>query len=233
MTGRYSTGPLSARCSSIRSVFRQPVCSLTGGRSLRAWSFTLLNPELGVGPEAHPWLTDLEGLGPGKRQQIVGFASNLGLHSPSRRTMSADLLHPALSQPVVEAVLATPTWRLTGGGHDRLLARRAFVDRLPPELVRRRSKAELGAYYGHVVAANIDRLRPPPAGRTLGETGLDRPSPGRGRALRRSPRLYRTDDAGPDRELDWKLGPLMRRLRTPAMGFGPGLNPVREVALTP
>lgn len=157
-----STAPVLAR-RLRRSAWRTLRAGLVGAWSpqpYRPLANGLLNPELGVGAETHPWLADLKGLGPGKRQQIVGFASNLGLHSPSRRTMSADLLHPALSQPVMEAVLATPTWRLTGGGHDRLLARRAFADRLPPELVRRRSKAELGAYYGHVVAANIDRLRP-------------------------------------------------------------------------
>lgn len=60
----------------------------------------------------------------------------------------------------MEAVLATPSYALTRGGHDRLLAREAFADRLPQALVHRRSKAELGGYYGRVVAANIDRLRP-------------------------------------------------------------------------
>jgi len=121
----------------------------------------LLHPDIrGAEMPPHPWLVDMDGVGPGKRQQIVGFASNLGLHSPSRRSERAELLHPALSQPVMEAVLATPSYALTKGGHDRLLAREAFADRLPQALVHRRSKAELGGYYGRVVAANIDRLRP-------------------------------------------------------------------------
>jgi asparagine synthase (glutamine-hydrolysing) len=60
----------------------------------------------------------------------------------------------------MEAVLATPAYELTRGGHDRLLAREAFADRLPAALIQRRSKAELGGYYGRVLAANIDRLRP-------------------------------------------------------------------------
>lgn len=158
-----ATAPVLAR-RLRRSAWRTLRAGLVGACSPRPYRPApnrLLNPDLVLSPGGgHPWLSDLEGLGPAKQQQIVGFASNLGLHSPSRRTAKADLLHPALSQPVMEAVLATPTWRLTGGGHDRLLAREAFADRLPPELVRRRSKAELGAYYGRVVAANIDRLRP-------------------------------------------------------------------------
>ncbi|HCW49181.1 MAG TPA: hypothetical protein DGP25_03835 [Brevundimonas sp.] len=121
----------------------------------------LLSGEVENAPRAvHPWLADLTGLGPGKRQQILGFASNLGLHSPSQRTRRVDLLHPALSQPVMEAVLATPTYQLTRGGHDRLLARNAFADRLPTILLQRRSKAELSGYYGRVLAANLNQLRP-------------------------------------------------------------------------
>ena len=123
----------------------------------------------------HPWLADLTGLGPGKRQQILGFASNLGLHSPSQRTRRVDLLHPALSQPVMEAVLATPTYQLTKGGHDRLLARDAFADRLPTILLQRRSKAELSGYYGRVLAANLDQLRPHLLeGRLAGQGLIDR-----------------------------------------------------------
>ncbi|MBN9466271.1 asparagine synthase C-terminal domain-containing protein [Brevundimonas sp.] len=157
-----STAPVLARRlrRSAWRLVRAGLAAAWSPRSYRPPTNSLLAPDLAVESGSHPWLSDLEGLGPGKRQQIVGFASNLGLHSPSRRTAAADLLHPALSQPVMEAVLATPTYRLTEGGHDRLLARQAFADRLPPELVRRRSKAELGGYYGRVVAANIDRLRP-------------------------------------------------------------------------
>lgn len=108
----------------------------------------------------HPWLTALDDVAPGKRQQIAGFAGNLSLHGLSQRTEAADLVHPLLSQPVMETCLATPTWRLTGGGHDRFLAREAFGDRLPTAIVERRSKGELAVYYGHVVAAAVDALKP-------------------------------------------------------------------------
>jgi len=120
----------------------------------------------------HPWLQDLEGLAPGKRQQVVGLASNLSLHGLSRRTEAADLVHPLLSQPVMETCLRLPSWVLTGGGHDRLLARQAFADRLPPQIVHRRSKAELSAYYGHAIAAAIDELLPHLLEGRLSEAGL-------------------------------------------------------------
>lgn len=157
------TAPTLAR-RMRRSAWRNMRAAIASSRRPREYSPPmngLLNPDLGqVGGPLHPWLADMQGLAPGKRQQIVGFTSNLGLHSLSRRSQKADLLHPALSQPVMEAVLGTPSYELTKGGHDRLLAREAFSDRLPQALVHRRSKAELSGYYGRVLAANIDRLRP-------------------------------------------------------------------------
>lgn len=157
------TAPVLAR-RMRRSAWRNMRAAIASARRPREYSPSanvLLHPDIrGAENPPHPWLVDMDGVGPGKRQQIVGFASNLGLHSLSRRSERADLLHPALSQPVMEAVLATPSYALTKGGHDRLLAREAFADRLPQALVHRRSKAELGSYYGRVIAANIDRLRP-------------------------------------------------------------------------
>ena len=110
-------------------------------------------------PDPHPWLRDLDAVPPAKRQQILGFTLNLGLWAPSRRSQRAALLHPLLSQPMMEACLATPVQVLTGGGHDRRLARTSFADRLPEEILNRRSKGELSVYYGRVIAANRVALR--------------------------------------------------------------------------
>ena len=157
------TAPVLAR-RMRRSAWRTLRAASAGARNPRRYQpagNSLLHVDIReLNSQVHPWLLDLDEIGPGKRQQVVGFASNLGLHGPSRRSLRADLLHPALSQPVMEAVLATPSHVLTLGGHDRLLARLAFAERLPPALVERRSKAELGGYYGRVLAANLDRLRP-------------------------------------------------------------------------
>lgn len=121
----------------------------------------LLTKDIGARPVTlHPWLADTSRVPAGKRQQIVGFAANVELQGASRRSAKARLLHPALSQPVMEACLATPIPRLTLGGHDRLLARRAFADRLPSAIIDRRSKGELGLYYGQLVGTNLHRLRP-------------------------------------------------------------------------
>lgn len=111
-------------------------------------------------PEPHPWLAGLDRLPPAKRMQVMNFTSNLALHGLCKRTEAADLIHPLLSQPVLELTLALPVHVLTGGGHDRLLARQVFADRVPQMILRRRSKGELGTYYGRSIANALSDLRP-------------------------------------------------------------------------
>lgn len=111
-------------------------------------------------PPPHPWLVGMEQLPPGKRMQVTNFAGNLALHGHCRRSGAAEPFHPLLTQPVMEATLAIPSWILTAGGHDRQLAREAFGNRLPAVLLARRSKGELGTYYGRCIAAALPQLRP-------------------------------------------------------------------------
>ena len=72
----------------------------------------------------------------------------------------------------MEAGLAMSAVDLTWGGRDRSAARDAFVDVLPPSLFSRRSKGELGAYYGEAVAERLDFLRDYLLGGALAEAGL-------------------------------------------------------------
>lgn len=108
----------------------------------------------------HPWLNDIEDLGPAKRRQILGLVQGCGLHSASLQTLAASVLHPLLAQPVTEVCLALPAAQLTLGRRDRALARHAFADRLPAPLVARRTKGEMTAFYGHLIADSLDLLRP-------------------------------------------------------------------------
>ena len=95
-----------------------------------------------------------------KRRQILGLVQGVGLHGPSLQTQAAAVIHPLLSQPVVEACLALPTHQLALGRRDRGLARRAFGDRLPSTILDRRSKGEMTAFYGRMIADGLDVLRP-------------------------------------------------------------------------
>src|SRR3546814_5721791 len=55
---------------------------------------------------------------------------------------SSDLpvIHPLLSQPVIEHCLAIPTWLQCAGGCDRSIARQAFKPDLPAKVIERRGK---------------------------------------------------------------------------------------------
>lgn len=130
-------------------------------RSARALS--IFNPD-SVSPPGdqalHPWLKGLEAVPPAKRLQVESVAAGLAYQSQCRRTEAADLIHPLLSQPVVELALGLSVPLLTDDGQaDRRLARTAFADRLPPEILHRRSKGEMTAYFGRQAAASLPFLR--------------------------------------------------------------------------
>ncbi len=106
------------------------------------------------------WLQECEDLGPAKTQQISGVIDGIGRQAPSLQTRAVDVLTPLLSQPVVETCLSLPAEQLVLGCRDRGLARFAFRDRLPAVIVERRTKGEMSAVYGRMVADNLDFLRP-------------------------------------------------------------------------
>jgi asparagine synthase (glutamine-hydrolysing) len=115
--------------------------------------------DLGGPALPHPWLVDAEDLGPAKRFQILGLADAPCFSTPSRQAAVADLVHPLLTQPVMELCLSIPA-EMLAANRDRSLARRAFRDRLAPEIASRRSKGDLTAYYGRMISRSLGVLRP-------------------------------------------------------------------------
>lgn len=107
----------------------------------------------------HPWLEGLEAFGPSKCFQIAGVADSVSHHGPSALTRAVDVRHPLCAQPVIETCLALPAWVLTVGGRDRGLARRVFADRLPTEILERRSKGEMTRVYGQMIVENLAFIR--------------------------------------------------------------------------
>lgn len=123
----------------------------------------------------HPWLAGAGELPPGKRAQIALLAQKLPLNIENRRAQAAGVLHPLLSQPIVELCLRVPADELTAGGRDRALARNAFAERLPEAVRERRGKGELTGYYARMIADGLPFLRPYLLeGRLAGEGLIDR-----------------------------------------------------------
>jgi asparagine synthase (glutamine-hydrolysing) len=108
---------------------------------------------------AHPWLCGLEAITPAKRLQIHGLAHTLLTFGASRRGQAAELIHPLLSQPVIEHCLGVATIELTDARRDRAMVRSAFAGRLPAAITERRSKGDLTAYYGRMLARSVPVLR--------------------------------------------------------------------------
>ncbi|MEH6664499.1 MAG: asparagine synthase C-terminal domain-containing protein [Brevundimonas sp.] len=111
-------------------------------------------------PALHPWLENWNDFGPAKAMHLAGIVDNVARHQPSELTSTIDVRHPLCAQPVIETCLALPAALLTLGGRERGLARRAFSDRLPPEIADRRSKGDMTRTYGRLILGGLDVLRP-------------------------------------------------------------------------
>lgn len=116
-----------------------------------------LRPQSG-GKSEHPWLA--RSVAPAKQRQIKNLIhSQVLFNGASRRGRLAQLVHPLLHQPVLEATLAAPVIDLARGGRGRSLARDAFGDRIPQIVRLRRSKGDLTAYYGRMVLRSLPAVR--------------------------------------------------------------------------
>ncbi len=88
----------------------------------------------------HPWMRTPHGELPGKAQHIAWILGVLNHIEGFGRERTHRTLWPLLSQPVVELCLSIPTWAWQAGGQNRVIAREAFADLLPPDIIDRRSK---------------------------------------------------------------------------------------------
>jgi asparagine synthase (glutamine-hydrolysing) len=103
---------------------------------LGAGAMAMLEPGLAD----HPWLAQSLDLPPGRQQQLLAIANCQLFNGPTFRRGAAALIHPLMSQPVMEACLTIPTYELSHGTGDRALAREVFADLLPTSIRRRRGK---------------------------------------------------------------------------------------------
>jgi asparagine synthase (glutamine-hydrolysing) len=107
----------------------------------------------------HPSAADAVSLPIGKLMQVRQLLHVAGYYDPWQRAAAPELVHPLLSQPLMELCLRIPTYVLTQGGRARGLARQAFLGDLPPEIVRRRSKGGLQEILHAILARNLGFVR--------------------------------------------------------------------------
>lgn len=127
------------------------------------------------GSITHPLFDRSQRAPPGKRQHAWYLSIPLATYDPADYFCGLDEVQPLISQPLYEACLQTPTYRLVAGGRDRALARQAFASRLAPQVVRRGSKGGMEEYVRAILERNLPFIRDVlSAGILIGEGLLDR-----------------------------------------------------------
>lgn len=125
-------------------------------------SAALLHPELlasfGAVALDHPWLDAPPWALPGKAAHIAGLLRAHLTLEPDRSRL-APVIHPLLSQPIIETCLSIPSWRWREGGRDRSVARSAFAPALPPAIIERRIKGTPDPFCGEIVRHKRAELR--------------------------------------------------------------------------
>jgi asparagine synthase (glutamine-hydrolysing) len=127
--------------------------------SMPACRHDLVDPVIPV--DAHPtaWMTDATDLPPAKQLQILNLAAARAAFGASWCSQAMRVVHPLMSQPLLEQVLPIPALALTEGRRDRAQIRGAYRDRLPAVLIERRGKGSLSPFYGRMLAASVPFLR--------------------------------------------------------------------------
>ena len=88
----------------------------------------------------HPWMEKSGHLLKGKQYQIQFLSEVLNRERPLGGTGYAESQHPLLSQPLLELCLRIPIYVLLTGGRQRGLARAAFADTVPSQIIERETK---------------------------------------------------------------------------------------------
>ncbi len=102
----------------------------------------------------HPWCLTTTSLPKAKAAQIALLAEVLNRHQHLPRAEVAYQRHPLLAQPLMELCLQIPGYTLIGGGRLRALARRAFSDRVPREILERSDKGSSVAHMRSMIREN-------------------------------------------------------------------------------
>lgn len=161
--------------SVLRSIFRATASfehreippAIAGPVGRQAWESNRL---------VHPWSAACQHLPPGKRLQIAMLTHCQLFNRATRTAAHSRLVHPLLSQPIVEMCLGIPTWQLVPDRRERGLARDQFSMLLPDKVHSRRGKGEASGFYNRVINAHLPELRPLLLDGVLANAGIIAPA---------------------------------------------------------
>jgi asparagine synthase (glutamine-hydrolysing) len=110
-------------------------------------------------PADNPWLEAPADALPGKRRHVwalIGIQNHLEGYG---RESFAPYVSPLMSQPLLETCLTIPSWLWCTGGNNRAIVREAFRNRLPPEIIDRRTKGAFDSFVAKLIEKNRRVLR--------------------------------------------------------------------------
>ena len=110
-------------------------------------------------PGWHPWLPAPAGTLRGVRAYVRSLIQMQDHYEHGARLAFGPAIPPLLAQPVVEQCLAIPSWLWCTGGRDRALARAAFADLLPAQVLARRTKGGFDGFATRLLNGARDQAR--------------------------------------------------------------------------
>jgi len=123
-------------------------------------------------PFPHPWDDGAGAVSQAKRNHAESIRRIIDFLDRPLRWEGRDVVSPLLSQPVVELCLSIPSGSWFVGGRNRAVARAAFADRLPAEVVWRKGKGRMEALCAAAYLRQRAQLRDLLLGGRLAERGL-------------------------------------------------------------
>lgn len=118
------------------------------------------------------WVSDAKGLPPAKFLQVSSLQHMMQVADSATRPRTMAVLHPLISQPLMELCLRLPVSLLLANGESRGLAREAFRDMIPDSIRRRMTKGSASGYFMEFLEANSETLANALRSGALAELGL-------------------------------------------------------------
>jgi asparagine synthase (glutamine-hydrolysing) len=106
-----------------------------------------------------PWLALADGLPMGKLEHLRAASVANDFYHPMAPRHSPERVSPLVSQPLIELCLSVPLYILAWHGQDRIIAREAFRNCLPREIIERRAKGIADAFMQRLFARNASFAR--------------------------------------------------------------------------
>ena len=154
LTGRSVWAALE--CAITNGLLRRP-CNPYAGVALPLILSTAGRDMMDASSIRHPWVEEAKKVPNGKRAAIASVIDTQNFYHLS--CSYADVVHPLISQPLMELCLRIPSYVLTHSGIDRALVRDAFRESLPPEIAARTGKGCTTSYFHALLARDLTFLR--------------------------------------------------------------------------